>query len=108
MSIPAWAVRGAKVVCVDAKPLPGYEEYPFLWPSERVIYTVRSTFWNERRGHWQLRLAELVNPVLPWLDGNYEPAFGVHRLRPVVPRKTEEQDVAEFRKLLTQKLPEAV
>ena len=79
-----WARKGVKVVCVDARPLPGYERFPFMWPSERQVYTVRSTFWNERRGHWQLRLAELENPVLPWLDGTYEPAlsrFGSGRRR---------------------------
>ena len=97
--IPAWAVRGARVVLIDAGP--GDVDGPHdarvgdICIIDEVGYVVDqpACICREEGGRWTL-------PEHTWAR--------LSRFRPFVSTKTQEQDVAEFRKLLTQKLPEAV
>lgn len=57
-------------------------EYGFELPQPGTVYTVRCVEGEH------IRLAELVNPDVPYVDGVAEPLWIAERFRPVVERKT--------------------
>jgi len=97
--IPAWAVKGAKVVCIDDSLLEGII-------AKGPVYTVASAEidpWiatsgpNAGRRGPVLHIEEVHNPMA---KGG---AFAASRFRPAVPPRSLEQDVARFRKHLRTK-----
>ena len=91
----SWARVGAKCVCIGRNPL--WDGLPVATPAVGEEYTIR-----EVQGDAVL-LVEIHNrPIwfVPELGGPGEPNFGVWRFRPLV-TKTQDQDVAMFKSLLT-------
>jgi hypothetical protein len=89
--IPAWAVRGAKVVCVDASnQLPDRTQLQL-----GVVYTIDAVTTTPF-GVFGYRLKETPNNI-----GGLGVPYGYNskRFRPVVTR-TQEQDIAQFLPLL--------
>lgn len=101
-TIPAWAVRGAKVVCiVDLRP---YVEYGEVVPEVGKVYTIRSVDADGIPA--ALLLEEIDNPANIYAEGLTEACFGVENFRPIT-KRTAEQDIAEhFARHLT--APEGV
>lgn len=99
--IPSWAVRGAKVVCVDGSPRPSGARYVVL-PKEGDTYTIGGVEWFEwsSTAGWGLHLIGLKR----FVNGRHIP-FKWDRFRPLVSTKTEAEDAAMFRDLIRQ--PEA-
>jgi hypothetical protein len=100
-AFPSWAVRGRKIVCVDAEWLDIAGTPTVL--AVGAIYTIDgfeedSVYWACPMG--AVFLKEVANPT----DASC--GFGLDRFRPLVSTKTEAEDVARFRKLLTQRIPE--
>ena len=99
--IPSWAVRGAKVVCIDgaersSKTVDGWA------PKTGGIYTIRSTFFAEGWNCWYLRLEEYVADGVFWRG--IEPGWDLPRFRPLI---TEQDDLeTHFKALLD--VPEQV
>ena len=95
MSIPHWAVKGAKVVCVDG-------DFPYCTlknlPTEGAVYTVRETCVHPS-GAPALRLEEVRNDPAQYIEAFEEGWLKLSRFRPLITR-TLEQDVAQFRDLL--------
>lgn len=92
MSVPAWAVRGAKCVCVKReawRPLEHFERAPCV-PVYGDIYTVRQVVSLE--GGVYLALDQVAGPY----------CFAVCNFRPLVDDQAQERDVAHFRHHLTQ------
>ncbi|MAN77806.1 MAG: hypothetical protein CML24_11585 [Rhizobiales bacterium] len=88
----AWAVPGAKVVCVVTGPLPESDPIDPLWePSVGKVYTISAVIDHPR---WLSVMLE-ESPLDDW-------CYSARRFRPVIDR-TQEQDVAIFAPLLTQK-----
>lgn len=59
-----------------------YDPYPGVtMPVPHEIYTVRSIFYNSVRTG--LLLEEIVNPIMSWMDGTYEPGFDYKDFRPI-------------------------
>src|SRR4051812_11359375 len=85
--IPGWAVRGAKVVCIEA-PIPEITAMHHRHPAVGDVVTIEATYWDDENGWW-LRFDEY--PCTEYDVANY---------RPVVPPKTQAQDVAQFLPLL--------
>lgn len=86
MSIPSWAVRGARVVCIDgnwAYP----QDYRVAVPVKGETYTIREI---EDEG---FRFVELPNRAYAFSDGFKEPRFHYAFFRPFVSR-TQEDDLA--------------
>lgn len=102
---------GDKVVCINNRWPPGTGWGHEALPEVGVTYTIREILitpccldgvWGERAA---LRLAEIVNPAAEYQIGpspfhiaKREPAFGAHRFRPLVARKT---DISIFKRMLT-------
>jgi hypothetical protein len=88
--IPAWAVKGAKVVCVE--PNPWWSTKAAAGVSSPVrggVYTIRAVHADAEA----ILVEELHNPNrLVQLDGGHvvaEPCFAVWRFRPVVRRESD-------------------
>lgn len=99
--IPAWAVRGAKVVCVNANYADGE-------PTGLVVgkvYTVRAagidadaiSASGHRSRHPVVDLEECQNRYDCYAGPNGHPGFDITRFRPAVPPKTQSEDVGLFR-----------
>lgn len=103
--IPAWAVRGAKVVCVERgeERNRGFVTYPVVGQ----VYTIRQVL-DHPYGGAGIRLVEIENPALPYVvkagdtPRKHEASWMLHRFQPVITR-TLEQDSTMFRKLLQPK-----
>ena len=101
-SLPPWARKGVKVVCIEGgtsnRTAGGWA------PKTNGIYTIRGV--SVFPGHGAcLLLREYVH------DEQFmgqEWGWQADHFRPLISTKTEAEDVAEFRKLLTQPIPEAV
>jgi len=110
-SLPSWARKGVKVVCVDADvgSVPtgkrAYRYDPDWCLEAGSTYVIRRAFIDEPTSEPCVWLEEITRAIDA---AGYEAPFHVSRFRPLVSTKTEEEDVAEFRKLLTQPIPEAV
>jgi hypothetical protein len=92
----AWAKPGVKVVCVDAKFRRGDAG---LVPG--ATYSIVSVF--PQRGDAGGRYRDGLAVILQGIANPFDPddgAFALARFRPLV-TKTQEQDVAKFRHLLT-------
>lgn len=91
--IPSWATRGAKVVCISESYHDNFvDDVPR--PVEGRVYTIREALM--RSGKPQVRLVEIDAGVA---------SFHTERFRPVVPPKTEAEDLAHFRHHLDQRQP---
>lgn len=101
----SWAKPGVKCVCVKSTPWVNYVDrgpsrYPIVFPTYRQVLTVREV--HNSYGGVGLRFEEIRNEPL-WIDeqGNSSEAmFDAELFRPII-EKTEEQDVAKFRHLLS-------
>lgn len=107
--IPAWAVRGAKVVAVgtgSAEPRYPGANYPDVGP--QAIYTIRAVKPAGYGGCKEtlVLLREIDNSHIK--PEPFEPGYVLRAFRPLVSTKTEAEDLAHFRKLLDQPIPEAV
>lgn len=104
--VPAWAVRGAKVVCVDPNPWwYGPEARGANVPVKDAVYTIREIVFGDA-----VLLEEIRNaPRLIEVDGGGltigEPCFAIARFRPVIAKKSEAEDLALFRHHIDQRLP---
>ena len=103
-SLPSWVRVGAKCVCVRQGPatLASGETIPAFGE----ICTIREVVVEDDRVY--LLLQEHKNPRIVTTQGFRERPMGVWHFRPIVDDEAQERDVAEFRKLLTQPIPEAV
>jgi hypothetical protein len=96
--IPAWAVRGRKVVCIDSVwecDDPTDADLPD--PVKGQTYTILDTDMDDDDGAG-LYLVEFGDDAFYTIDG----------FRPIVDIEAQLRDVAMFRKLLTQNTPELV
>lgn len=86
------AKPGDKVVCIRDDFLEGYAHIETR-PVVGGIYTIREIDPNYPKAKSAclvaLRLVEIRNPVLPYIEGEYEAAWNYERFRPVEPRKTD-------------------
>lgn len=93
-----WARPGVKCVCIQSGRLPGGGHDPlFGWPVAGQVYTVHRVGLHRRLGHTVLFLKELQNPAKR--DG-VDDGWRIARFRPLVPPKTQEQDMEHFLPLL--------
>jgi hypothetical protein len=100
-SLPSWARVGAKVVCVNDQRLESSEVHTGALVA-RSTYTIEGTY-QHRDGRLGLFLSELRIRHL-----NRRVVYDIRRFRPAVEPKSEAEDLAQFRKLLTQNSPELV
>jgi hypothetical protein len=102
-AIPAWAVRGAKVVCVNDRPLPGS-----IWwddaPQKGAIYTVERARVLAT-GEPVLYLSEIARSPATILEHGGETGYGIFRFRPVHSIDDPRADVALFKHHLDQHQP---
>jgi hypothetical protein len=109
-TIPAWAVKGAKVVCVDL--LSHRDEWvrkqcPNI-PVKGRVYTIRDVETCPLTSHTTLTFDELQNPVIELEGMTGEAGFNVTSFRPVT-KRTAAQDIAEhFSHHLTVNAPHEV
>jgi hypothetical protein len=75
--------------------------YRFSLPSVGSVYTIRDIETTGQGTH--IRLAEIVNPAIPYTTGWAEPNFLIERFRPVVDRPT---DISIFKAMLNPKTAE--
>jgi len=105
-SIPAWAVRGAKVVCTRRK-------WRDVWPGEIApsfgqILTIRETREAvDGLGGLDLLFEEIVNAPQHYREGFLECGWHHSRFAPLVSTKTEDEDLAHFRPYLHQPVRES-
>jgi len=95
--LSSWARVGAKCVCVDGSARVGSRRN---LPVEGKTYTVASVEWCVWLGGHSgigVHIAEIDRP--PHSSGKVYP-WGLDRFRPLV-TKTQDQDVAMFKSLLT-------
>jgi hypothetical protein len=96
------AKAGDKIVCIEdrdrGKAWPKCSAAGCQFPEKGRIYSIRQIAYSDFKGHWCLRLVEIVNPDVtfpPFRPG--EPTFHVRRFRPLVSRPT---DISIFTDLL--------
>lgn len=89
----SWAKVGAKVVCVDQKPMPGWV---LMHPPPKKGEVLTITGIQEDRLGRGVTLTIGGYPNHSVLDG-HDLGWHIRRFRPV---KTQEQDVAMFKSLL--------
>jgi hypothetical protein len=106
------AKPGDKIVCIDdeirGKAWAICAAAGCRYPEKGRIYSIRHIGYSDFKGHWCLRLVEIVNPEVtapPFRPG--EPTFHARRFRPLVSRPT---NISVFTALLrhdkqTQKEP---
>jgi hypothetical protein len=99
--IPAWAVRGAKVVWTGGRIRPGVKRL-----TEGRVYTLRGTALCPINGHIGCYLVGVYNDRHLFLPE--ELGYLLEQFRPLVTAKTEAEDLAHFKHHLTQKSPELV
>lgn len=97
MSIPSWAVKGAKVVCVDAEPLDNHTWHPSEAPKAGAVYTVARAFIHN--GDAIVHLAELARELVSRKLWGPECGYAIERFRPLILR-SQEQDMELFHPLL--------
>ena len=91
--IPAWAVRGAKVVCISDRYHENFvDDVPR--PVCGNVYTIREAL--VRKGKPQVRLIEIDSGAA---------SFHTNRFRPAVEPKSEAEDLALFRQWLPKSQP---
>lgn len=96
-AIPAWAVPGAKVVCIDDnwdRYDPRYTESMPNRPVLKQVLTIHSSV--EQYGSIGFRFVEVVNPPAKFYGTFDEGAFVSTHFRPAVEPKSEAHDVALF------------
>jgi hypothetical protein len=100
--VPSWARKGMKVVCINDQRLESSEVHTgFLVAGS--AYTIDGAYHHPSDGRIGLFLAEA-----PGKYQGHPVAYDLRRFRPAVEPKTEAEDLAQFRKLLTQNTPELV
>jgi hypothetical protein len=87
--IPAWAVKGAKVVCIQGgQPGCNGDLYGVGYPKTREVVTIDGVFLRKRDGRCLLTLIE-------YPSGNTGGGWNVANFRPLVTR-SQDQDIALF------------
>ena len=110
-ALPSWAVRGARVVCVNAEfALP---DGPLTrQPMANEVLTISSCAYEERKVHDFFSCPAgvfLTFDEVPVSVGNWHGIrWPIEHFRPIVTLGSEAQDLAHFRKYLHQNAPEAV
>jgi hypothetical protein len=90
MSVPSWARRGQKVVCVDDTDLE-HRSYQETCPVSGAVYTIREVMPSTRwPGEFVITLVEIVNQPQRYAGGLCECCFRGTRFRPLV---TLESDI---------------
>ena len=102
-SLPSWARKGVKVVCVDDGVSPGRVALAAIPPVGPVLSVVGTS--EDPYGEYG---NTLVIEGYPNLHDGIDVGWRVARFRPAVEPKTEAEDVAMFHDIARQKLPEAV
>lgn len=102
MIIPTWVRRGMKVVCVcdDASTARLFAERGLneIYPVNRGIYTIRSTFFSPVTGVLCVRLVEIVNKRHHYAGGFTEGGFAASSFKPLVDdANTSEAEAELFR-----------
>jgi hypothetical protein len=100
--VPSWCRRGQKVVCLHRG---AWRDCIFgeAGPSFDQVLTIRSVRASFATiGGLDLLFEEIVNPAKLYAEGVMEAGFHHSRFRPLVTR-TQDQDVARFRKHLRTK-----
>jgi hypothetical protein len=101
-SLPSWARKGVKVVCVDASPP------KFGWRKDVLelgrVYTVRGACIAPTGNAGVLMAGVCAGE---WHTGN-ERGWWPWRFSPLVILGSDANDVAQFRKLLTIRQPEGI
>jgi hypothetical protein len=99
-AVPAWAVRGRKVVF---KPKPEGRPRHSLgnYPVPDGVYTIRKVVICQD-GKPAILLDEINNEHLIGTFGDREPGFGTWHFRPAIEPKSEAHDLAMFRDLIRQ------
>lgn len=109
--IPAWAVPGARVVCVDDVFSEGHKRICAALPIAGGVYTIRKvTFVDGADTAPAVLLEEVVNEYTETMLRGFlwrgEPRFGLRRFRPL---HTLETDISEhFSQHLHVREPERV
>jgi len=95
--VPSWVRVGAKCVCIKRGPWRATDGYDAIVPTPSFgeICTITDAVFSS--GEWWLLLAE-YSDLEP--DGQV-PQWSLSRFRPVVPPKSQSEDVALFAKHLT-------
>lgn len=94
--IPAWAVKGARVVCINDTRSDCFDPFPLR---KGAVYEVIGIGDHvDRNGRWGIKLVGAPNRVLIGgkitdIDCGWYPG----RFRPAVPPKTQSEDVGLFR-----------
>lgn len=98
-SFPAWAVPGAKCVCVVADDKGG--------PAKNEICVITETMAGDAR-HPRLYLYIAGYDGFTWLSETKRKrtAYAAEKFRPLVPLRTKREDVALFTHHLDQRQPE--
>lgn len=98
-SIPSWAVRGAKVVCVRTIDTCAYPEVPY--PTVGATYTVARVGHGDEDGDAIITVDEIDSR-----DGEgFDVGYSLACFRPAVEPKSEVEDVALFKHHLDQRQP---
>jgi hypothetical protein len=101
MSVPSWAVRGAKVVCVDDDWTCDEIDTDLPDPVRGETYTIEGVDTDDD--------IDFEGGAGLYLAGFPDDAFyTIRNFRPLVTTKSEAEDLAHFRHHLTQKTPEVV
>lgn len=77
-------VVGQRVCCVDDSRHP----HCSAMPVQGRAYTIRA-LPRTSRGMVGIYLEEITNPIYPYADGDFEPAFRSNRFRPLVTKQTD-------------------
>jgi hypothetical protein len=99
--VPSWARKGMKVVCINDQRLESSEVHTGLLVLGSV-YTIGDAY-HHRSG----RIGLFINELQASHAGRLV-CYDIRRFRPAVEPKTEAEDLAQFRKMLTQNSPELV
>ena len=103
-SLPSWAVRGAKVVCIfdDWEQLPGLPPIPARQPMLNEVLTIREVMTTDHFNAAQHLLLYIgqMRCLLSFEELGHGWLYLSHRFRPLVSTKTEAEDVALIKSLI--------
>lgn len=115
MTIPSWAVKGAKVICIQTMPH-GMRIAGAVYPELNQIYTIRKVVLctiGKNAGRPSLLLEEVVNvtsinPLAFGVDSDREASMPIDAFRPLITRSLEQDIFVHFSQHLRtdQRVPE--
>jgi hypothetical protein len=109
--IPAWCVRGAKVVCLIGEwvETPCMPNPPAREPMLNEILTIKDVLTTDEFSRLAPRfIFARFAVLLSFEELGHDWLYASHNFAPLVDDEAQERDVAQFRKLLTQNTPELV